>query len=248
MNDHKNDDMLMRPQRVGKEKELPAAGLFFVNPTEAGHAMNRIAAEGGKKMFLFNSGLCVAADRTFFVAGPAVGAPMAVLCLEKLIALGAKRLILVGWCGALQPTLGIGDLLVAGQALCGEGTSRYYSSEQGPRPAAKLTAWLGETLERNGMSWQEGRVWSTDAPYRESRELMASLNREHNIAAVDMEYSALCTVALFRGIDFAACLLVSDELWQKEWRPGFSSPAFRKRSQDLSSLLLAAMPGMLPLP
>ena len=246
MNDHKNDDVLMRPQRAGKEKELPAAGLFFVNPTEAGHAMSRMVAEGGKKRFLFNSGLCVAADETFFVAGPAVGAPMAVLCLEKMIALGAKRLILVGWCGALRPTLGIGDLLVAGQALCGEGTSRYYSSEQGPRPSVGLTAWLGETLERNGMRWQEGRVWSTDAPYRESRELLALLHSEHNIAAVDMEYSALCTVALFRGIDFAACLLVSDELWQKEWRPGFSSPAFRKRSQDLSGLLMAVMPGMLP--
>ena len=247
MKDQKSDDVLMRPQRAGKEKEIPAAGIFFVNPSEAGHAVSRMVAEGGKKRFLFNSGLCLDKDQTFFVAGPAIGAPMAVLSLEKLIALGARRLILVGWCGALRPTLGVGALLVAGQALCGEGTSRYYSSEQGPRPSSGLTAWLGETLRNNGMSWQEGRVWSTDAPYRESRELLASLRQEHDIAAVDMEYSALCTVALFRGIDFAACLLVSDELWQKEWRPGFSSPAFRQQSQDLSGVLMAAMHGMLSL-
>jgi len=227
MKDQKSDDVLMRPQRAGKEKEIPAAGIFFVNPSEAGHAVSRMVAEGGKKRFLFNSGLCLDKDQTFFVAGPAIGAPMAVLSLEKLIALGARRLILVGWCGALRPTLGVGALLVAGQALCGEGTSRYYSSEQGPRPSSGLTAWLGETLMR-------GR-------------LLASLRQEHDIAAVDMEYSALCTVALFRGIDFAACLLVSDELWQKEWRPGFSSPAFRQQSQDLSGVLMAAMHGMLSL-
>ncbi|MBW6519745.1 MAG: nucleoside phosphorylase [Desulfoarculaceae bacterium] len=245
MNDHKSDDVLMCPQRGRKEKELPAAGLFFVNPTEASHAVSKMVAEGGKKRFLFNSGLCVAADQTFFVAGPAVGAPMAVLCMEKLIVLGARRLILVGWCGALQQTLGVGDLLLAGQALCGEGTSRYYSSEQGPKPSAGLTAWLGEALILSGLSWQRGRVWSTDAPYRESRQLLASLGREQDIAAIDMEYSALCTVALFRGIEFAACLLVSDELWQKEWQAGFSTPAFRQRSQDVSGLLMAAMPSML---
>ncbi|MEK6201335.1 MAG: nucleoside phosphorylase, partial [Desulfobulbaceae bacterium] len=177
---------------------------------------------------------------------PAVGAPMAVLCLEKLIALGARRLILVGWCGALQDTLRVGNVLLPAQALCGEGTSHYYSSELGPKPSTSLIVWLRELLSRSGIPWQEGRVWSTDAPYRESRNLLASLRREQDIVAVDMEYSALCTVATFRGIEFAACMLVSDELWQKEWKPGFSTPAFRQRSQDLSGLLIGAMQSMPP--
>lgn len=241
MNDCKSEDVIIHPGRARKEKKIPETGLFFVNPTEAIHAVNRIVTEGGKKRFLFNSSLCVAGDETFFVAGPAVGAPMAVLCLEKLIALGLRRLILVGWCGALQQELGVGDVLLPGQALCGEGTSRYYSSEQGPQPSSVLIVWLRELLSQRGIAWQEGRVWSTDAPYRESRELLASLRNEQDVVAVDMEYSALCTVALFRGIDLAACMLVSDELWQKEWKPGFSTPAFRQRSQDLSGLLIGAM-------
>jgi len=92
--------------------------------------------------------------------------------------------------------------------------------------------------------WQEGRVWSTDAPYRESRDLLARLHKEQNIVAIDMEYSALCTVALFRGIEFASLMLVSDELWQKEWKSGFSTPAFRRRSQEMSGVLMGAMQSM----
>lgn len=223
---------------------IPEAGLFFVNPAEATQAVNAMVTGGGKKRFLFNSTLCVDGDETFFVAGPAVGAPMAVLCMEKLIVLGARRIILVGWCGALQQGLEVGSVLLPGQALCGEGTSRYYSSESGPRPSAALTAWLRDTLIRSGISWQEGRVWSTDAPYRETRDLLARLRREEDIVAIDMEYSALCTVALFRGIDFASLMLVSDELWQKEWKPGFARPAFRQQSQEMSGLLMGAMHSM----
>jgi purine-nucleoside phosphorylase len=96
--------------------------------------------------------------------------------------------------------------------------------------------------------WQEGRVWSTDSPYRESRDLLARLGQEQGIVAIDMEYSALCTVALFRGIEFAALMLVSDELWEKEWRPGFSTPTFRRRSQEMSVVLMAAMHSMPRLP
>jgi uridine phosphorylase len=244
MSNHSSDDTIMQPHRAGKEKKIPAVGLFFVNPTEANYAMTKMSAAGGKTRFLFNSSLCIAADQTFFIAGPAVGAPMAVLCLEKLIVLGAKRVILVGWCGALQQTLRVGDVLVSGAALCGEGTSRYYSSDKEPEPSAELTAWLRVTLSRSAVNWQEGRVWSTDAPYRESRILLASLICDHDIAAVDMEYSALCTVALFRGIELAACMLVSDELWQDQWKAGFSNPAFRHRSQDLSMLFISAMSGL----
>lgn len=241
MHDHNREDVIMHPVRARKEKMLPEAGLLFVNPAEARYAMSRVIADGGKKRFLFNSSLCVNCNEDFFVAGPAVGAPMAVLCLEKLIVLGARRILLVGWCGALLQELEVGNVLLPGQALCGEGSSKYYSSDCEPRPSADLIAWLRETLSQSGVPWQEGRVWSTDAPYRESRELLARLRQEQDVAAIDMEYSALCTVALFRGIEFAACMLVSDELWRKEWKPGFATPAFRRRSQELLELLMAAI-------
>jgi uridine phosphorylase len=165
---------------------------------------------------------------------------MAVLSMEKLIVLGAKRIVLVGWCGALLETLKVGDIILPGQALCGEGTSHYYSENQAPQPSANVLSGLRAVLSQSELPWQEGRVWSTDAPYRESRSLLSSLQMKHNIAAIDMEYSALCTVAQFRHIEFAACMLVSDELWQNNWKPGFTTSLFRQRSQQLTGLLLAA--------
>jgi uridine phosphorylase len=228
----------MHPVRARREKKIPEIGFLFVNPTEARYAVSKVVSEGGSKRFLFNSNLCVNEGGTFFVAGPSVGAPMAVMSMEKLIVLGAARIVLVGWCGGLQQNLTVGDIVLPGQALCGEGTSHYYSQDQEPKPSGNVVAWLRATLSRKEMPWQEGRVWSTDAPYRESRPLLASLQSNWKIIAIDMEYSALCTVALFRGIEFAACMLVSDELWRQEWRPEFSTPSFQIRSQQLLCLLL----------
>ncbi|KAF0189519.1 MAG: uridine [Desulfobulbaceae bacterium] len=240
MNDSSHDSMVMCPVRTRKEKMIPELGFLFVNPVEAGGALSRIISEGGSKRFLFNSKLCVNKAETLFVAGPAIGAPMAVLSMEKLIVLGAKRIVLVGWCGALLETLKVGDIILPGQALCGEGTSHYYSENQAPQPSANVLSGLRAVLSQSELPWQEGRVWSTDAPYRESRSLLSSLQMKHNIAAIDMEYSALCTVAQFRHIEFAACMLVSDELWQNNWKPGFTTSLFRQRSQQLTGLLLAA--------
>jgi len=238
MNDHDHDNTVMHPVRARREKKIPEMGFLFVNPAEASYAVNKVVTEGGGKRFLFNSTLCVHGEREFFVAGPAVGAPMAVLSMEKLVVLGARKIVMVGWCGALRRDLRAGDVLLPGQALCGEGTSRHYRQNPEPEPSANVLGWLRAALSRAGMAWQEGRVWSTDAPYRESRDLVAKLLRDQKIAAIDMEYSALCTVALFRGIEFGACMLVSDELWQSEWKPGFATLPFRQKSQHLSELLL----------
>ena len=47
------------------------------------------------------------------------------------------------------------------------------------------------------------------------------LQQEEDVSAVDMEYSALCSAAFFRKIDFAALLLVSDEVWGYELESRF---------------------------
>lgn len=234
-------EIVMHPRRGSREKKLPAMGLLFVNPSEAVSASTQVLSSGGKKRFLFNSVLCVDQEETFFVSGPAMGAPMAVLCLEKLIALGAQNVIQVGWCGALRPGLKAGTLFLPGQACSGEGTSLYYSEDLEPYPSPVLSDWLRQRLELRGAGWEEGRVWSTDAPYRESRPMLERLRVEKSIAAIDMEYSALCSVACFRGIDFAACMLVSDEIWHEQWRPGFSAPNFRQLSQEVVAQFLAWM-------
>nr|MCU0539679.1 uridine phosphorylase [Desulfobacterales bacterium] len=46
------------------------------------------------------------------LAGPMVGAPYAVMVAETLIAWGARRLVFLGWCGAVTDSVAIGDLVL----------------------------------------------------------------------------------------------------------------------------------------
>jgi hypothetical protein len=53
----------------------------------------------------------------FSVIASPMGAPMAVMLLEQLIALGARRLLYLGFCGALVPSYRIGDLFLPLHAI-----------------------------------------------------------------------------------------------------------------------------------
>ncbi len=227
-------DIIMHPRRGGKEKVLPQRGVLFVTPWEAAQAHKILRQAGGESRFLYNSQLTVAVGEDFFVAGPAVGAPMAALTLEKLIVNGATEVVMYGWCGATQSHLPVASLLVAGTAFSGEGVSQYYTTDAPClAPDAALVCSLKRFLDKRSFAWSSGAVWTTDAPYREDRNYVAQLVAEHDVVAVDMEYSALCSVALWRKIKFAALLIVSDELFDEEWKPGFCDPRFKKQNKSL---------------
>lgn len=228
------DDIIVHPVRGVREKGIPARGILLVNPTEARTALQILIERGGEQRFLFHSGLVVSPDEEFFVAGPALGAPMAAMVLEKLVVLGARSVVMAGWCGAVANTLRVGDMLLGGPGYPGEGTSRYYGASEVAHPAPILSAQLGRIL---GLQ-TPCSFWSTDAPYRESREMLARLASRYNVAAVDMEYSALCAVAAFRKVDFAGLFLVSDELWRPQWSPGFTGKVFKRKSKAQIKLLL----------
>ncbi len=233
-----DEHMIIHPRRNKKEKPLPENGILLVNPSEASECLTRLIEDGGGKRFLFNSGLVVSGNLAYFAAGPSIGAPMAALTLEKLIALGAKRVILFGWCGAISEKLKVGDILVPAEALSGEGTSRYYLPGVAAGSDVKLRGQIIKVFGDNGLSVHRGCVWSTDAVYREDKRMLNKLCQEKGVGAVDMEFSALCTVAKYRGIQFAAVLTVSDELWGDSWRPGFSKQIFMEQKQAALKLLL----------
>ncbi len=228
------ESCIINPCRAPGEPALPATGVLAVNPSDT-RAMAALADRRRlRRHFLFHSRLYAGAD--LFLAGPAVGAPMAALCLEKLIALGARRVVLYGWCGSLARELACTDLLVPTWGLAEEGTSVHYGGPDRPRCDEPLAAALAAGLAGRGRLLR-GPVWTTDAPYRETREKVARYGRQ-GIMAVDMEYSALCSVARFRATRLAALMLVSDELWQTPWRPRYPDRAFRARSAGILELLV----------
>jgi len=54
-----------------------------------------------------------------------------------------------------------------------------------------------------------------------------------------MEISALLTVAAYRSVSLAGLLVVSDELSDLKWRPGFSNPLLKKNTRLAGELLLS---------
>jgi len=230
-------EVVVHPSRGKNEPQLPACGLLLVNPSDARQAARIADQEGWVRHFLFHSNLYLAQSSPMFWAGPAVGAPMAVICLEKLIALGARRIIVCGSCGSLRPELGVGELVLPAWGISEEGTSGHYPIEERSESSPRLRKDLKDFFTGIGKEVAEGPIWTTDALYRETREKVVRYGSE-GILAVDMECSALMQVAAFRKVELAALLMVSDLLWQDPWQPAFQSKEFRRRSQGLVEDLL----------
>lgn len=226
-------DVVIEPGRQHGEPQLAGPCLFFINPHESSMARKEAGALGAVRHHLFHSSLYELGDECRQAwAGPAMGAPMAVMTLEKLIALGVDTCVIVGWCGSFRPDLPIGTVLVPDLAVSGEGTSPYYAGLDNDLPAADLSVDLADYLAGADFAVQRGSVWSTDAPYREHWQKVEQL-REQGVAAVDMEFSALVAVASYRGIRLAGALLVSDEIGDRTWTPGFRHKSFRRQSRRL---------------
>jgi len=175
---------------------------------------------------------------TLTLSGPFLGAAQSVMGMEKMIALGAKRVWVLGWCGSLQKDLHIGDLVIPTRAVSEEGTSQHYPiNKKIPETDQKLNQMLAKKLQKMGQSFSSGPVWTTDAPYRET-PVKVKKYQESGILAVEMEMSALMTLALYRGVKLAGLLVVSDELFDLKWHPGFSSPKLKRNSHMAGELLL----------
>jgi uridine phosphorylase len=177
--------------------------------------------------------------RPLTLMAPALGAPYAVMVLEKLIALGARMVLALGWCGSLQPDLSIGDLVLPATTVSTEGTSRHYPLDGPPNPEPGLAAILRRLLATSNHRWQEGPVWSTDGFFRETVELVQHYQTQ-GVLGVDMEMAALFTVGRFRQVPVAGLLVVSDELATYKWQPGYRSERFRRARDQATRLVLAA--------
>ncbi len=205
----------------------------MVNPAEADYALSLFEPHAAQSWTLYQTRILVDRKKRLCLAGPALGAAAATLVLEKLIVLGVKKIWLLSCCGVLDPAFAIGDLLLARGGVSGEGVSRYYSSRITTTPGAEATSELLDFSTHCSLVLGDGLIWSTDAPYRERRSQLLGLQEAYGVNGVDMEFSALCTVAKFRGVSLGGLFIVSDMLWTRNWKPGFGGSDFKIKNQDL---------------
>lgn len=180
------------------------------------------------------------------ITGPFVGAPYAAMLLEALIARGVKKIVFLGWCGAITDALEIGDIIVPTSAIIDEGTSTHYLSDHcESQPFPGIIAQGRNILHKQGIKFHHGAIWSTDAVYRETPEKVAYF-RKMNALAVDMETSSLFTVAKFREVEIGAVLVVSDDLSAFKWRPGFKDDRFVEGRQSACRVVNELCQKLLP--
>jgi purine-nucleoside phosphorylase len=172
------------------------------------------------------------------VCGPVVGAPYAAMVLENLIAWGARKIFFLGWCGAVGKQVKIGDIVVPTTAFIDEGTSPHYgtSKEGFSKASSPMSSLVRRILDDNHVDYHAGAIWTTDAVYRETRKQTAA-HQQKGILAVEMEISALYSVARFRRVDIIGLLVVSDELSSMRWKPGFKTKRFARGRQTACEVI-----------
>jgi uridine phosphorylase len=192
-----------RPIHLHPTAEPAARALLPGDPGRALLLAQELLAE--PRMFNHNRGLWgytgAAADgEPLTIQATGMGGPSAAIVLEELCDLGVRRAVRVGTCGALDAGLELGDLVVAREALCRDGTSRALGA--------------GDRVAAPGRLAPEGRaglVVSTDLFYDPDPEREEAW-RSAGALAVEMETAALFAVGARRGIEVASVLAVSDLL------------------------------------
>lgn len=157
------------------------------------------------------------------VQSTGMGGPSAAIVLEELIQLGLRRAIRVGTCGALDASLGFGDLVLARETIAADGVGRLLSAFDEPTVAPSAMSGIDEpviaanpelaaSLERSARPEADGRVVSTDVFYepagseREARWIAAGA------IAVEMEAAALFAIGRRHEVAVGCLLAVSDVL------------------------------------
>ena len=146
-----------------------------------------------------------------------VGAPACAAGLEEIIALGAKKVIQFGCCGILNQSIADGKIIIPSSAVRDEGTSYHYVSGSEEISADNLSNEIAvQYLKRTNIPYIVGKVWTTDAIYRETREAIAERKKQGCIA-VEMECSASLAVAKFRNIPIIQFFYGADNLDSDKW-------------------------------
>ena len=171
------------------------------------------------------------------VVGPVLGAPYAVMVIENLIAMNARMILTLGWCGSLNSRIRIGHLMVPASAMVGDGTSRYYNKKSKSTPDSVLLELLKARTALTQIPWHEGKVRSNDAIYRETVRDVRGYQRRGELA-IDMETAALLTVGKYRGVPMAALLAVSDEIFTLVWNRGWDSPELKAAREAGAQVVL----------
>ena len=128
---------------------------------------------------------------------------------------GVKNLIIFGSCGALDSDATNGKYIIPTQAYRDEGMSYHYAP-----PAdymeIKNSERLAEIFEELRLPFVKGRIWTTDAPYRETKSAVEK-RKNDGCLAVEMELAGVQAVCDFHEIELYSFVMTGDVLDGEEY-------------------------------
>ena len=135
------------------------------------------------------------------VTSTGIGGPSMVIALEELINCGGKFFIRTGSCGACQPEIAIGDLVISTGAVREEGASHMYLPPEYPAVGdMEMIRLASDFCRTEEFTFHQGITRSHDSFYIDDEtEKMAFWSRR-NVLASDMETASLYAVASLRGV------------------------------------------------
>jgi purine-nucleoside phosphorylase len=240
----KPDDAIVRPVCNARSPRLGGPALLAASQLDFRLLAERLQLPDRRHLYM--SQLLFDArhkDRPVLV-GPLMGAPYAAMLLEILHAWGVDQIYFMGWCGSIDPDVRIGDILLPTSALVDEGTSLHYRCRHNDLVYPDQTRYnaLASGCRDRHVTCRDARVWTTDGVFRETPEKVAAY-QARDAQAVEMELSAIFSVAAFRRMAAAGILVVSDELFSLSWKPGFKESKFlASREQVIDGLCAAVRP------
>ncbi len=220
-----NEEPVLKPQRITKHikksKDFSFSpyvilGFFPFLYSYIKNHFSRISTGYTNKLFPYYTFESEGQLITFQF--PGIGAPLTGALLEESISLGGEIFIFFGRCGILKEDISKDTIIIPTSALKDEGTSFHYTATgRYSYPDRHLVSLISKIMKEYKYSSCKGKVWTTDGVYRETPSKIRKV-RGKGCIAVDMEASALFTIAKFHKKRIAGFFVPSDYVSLKEWK------------------------------
>jgi len=166
-----------------------------------------------------------------------IGGPYTVLVAEQMAVCGVKAVVGLASAGRIGRELPLPGVVVAGEAVRDEGTSLHYLPPGNTVTAdPALADALTQALASIDLPIRRGLVWTTDAPYRETRSQIDHW-AARGVLAVEMQAASLFAFGQRRGLPTGLVAHVTNGV-------DHDGEPFHKGPEDADILLLRAIAGV----
>ncbi|MFD1066479.1 purine-nucleoside phosphorylase [Oceanobacillus locisalsi] len=149
------------------------------------------------------------------VQGTGMGVPSISIYVNELIqSYDVKKLIRVGTCGAIQKDVNVRDVILAQAATTDSQMNKmvFNGIDYSPISDFELLKSAYEEGTEKGLQLRVGNVFTSDTFYRDNAKEVNELLAKYQVLAIEMESTALYTLAAKYGRQALSILTVSDHI------------------------------------